>query len=133
MAMISRAGLVVLALVACAWFGLGAHQARDTHLASALISAPSPLSPPQERRARLLLGSAGRLNPDLNVAVLSGQLAFDQHDDAAAERIFESVTKREPLNLAAWTGLAFAAARAGDRHTLLRAGRHVAALYPKLK
>ncbi len=130
---ISRAGLLVLALVAIAWFALAVRQAQDTNGATALLSAPAPLSAQQAQRARSLLSSAGTLNPDLTVDLLRGQLALDQHHSAAAERILESVTRREPLNFLAWTQLAFAAARRGDRRTLVVAARHLSALFPKVK
>jgi predicted Zn-dependent protease len=130
---ISRAGVLALALVAAAWFALAVRQAQDTNRASVLLGAAAPLSAQQAQRARSLLSSAGTLNPDLTVDLLRGQLAFDQHHGAAAERILESVTRREPLNLQAWTQLAFAAARSGDRATLVRAARHVSALFPKVK
>jgi hypothetical protein len=131
-AMIWRAGLLAVAVAACAWFALGARQAVDTNRASALIGGPSPLSPGEARHARSLLSSAGTLNPDLTPDILRGELALQQGQDAAAERNLESVTRREPLNLEAWSALAFAAARASDRATLIRAARNVSALYPKL-
>jgi hypothetical protein len=133
MAMVSRAALLVLALVACAWFGLAAQQAHDMSKASALLSGGRPLSEQQARTARSLLSSAGTLNPDLTVEELRGRLAFDQHQNAAAELIFASVARREPMNLAAWTQLAYAAAKARDRRTLIEAASRISALYPKLK
>jgi predicted Zn-dependent protease len=133
MAKISRIGLLVLALAAGAWFALGVRQARDTAQATALVSGSASLSPQQAQRARSLLHSAATLNPDLTLDLLSGQLAFDQRRYRPAERIDEWVTRQEPLNLTAWSQLAFAAARAGDRRTLERAARQVSALYPTLK
>jgi predicted Zn-dependent protease len=130
---VSRAGLLVLALLAAAWFALAVRQAQDTNRATVLLGAPAPLSAQQAQRTSALLDSAATLNPDLSVELLRAQLAFDQHHSAAGERILESVTRREPLNLLAWTQLVFAAARSGDRRTLVVAARHVSALYPKVK
>lgn len=133
MATIWRAGLLGFAVVACAWFALGVHQARDTNRASALIGGPAPLTVQQAQRAGSLLSSAATLNPDLTPEILRGQLALEQRQSARAVRILSSVTRREPLNLRAWSQLAYAAAEAGDRRTLIRAARHISALYPKLK
>jgi predicted Zn-dependent protease len=133
MAMGSRVGLLVVAVVVAAWFAVGVRQARDTDRATALVAANSPLSPKAARQAQSLLRAAGTLNPDLTIDILRGELAVNQRHDAQAERILESVTGREPLNLAAWTQLAFAAAQVGDRRTLVRAARNISALYPKLK
>jgi len=133
MATLTRVGALLLALVAIAWFALAVRQAKDTNQATALVSGAAPPSPQQARRVRSLLSSAGALNPDLTVELLRAQLAFDQHHGAAAERLIESVTRREPLNLEAWTQLAFTAARTSDRQALVRAARHVSLLLPKVK
>jgi predicted Zn-dependent protease len=133
MAIVVRVGLAVVAVAAVAWFALGVRQAHDTDRATAMVTASAPLSPRDARRAQSLLDAAAVLNPDLTIDILRGELAVDQHHDVQAERILESVTKREPLNLQAWAQLAFAAAEAGDRPTLVRAARHVSALHPKLK
>jgi predicted Zn-dependent protease len=130
---LARAVLVVVALVVCAWFVLGIVQAQDTQRATALIAGGNRLSPAQARHARALLDSAGTLNPDLTIDLLRGQLAADQHQLAAAERIAQSVARREPLSLAAWSQLAYAAARRGDRTRLVVAARHISELYPKLR
>jgi predicted Zn-dependent protease len=133
MATMIRGGLVALALVVCAWFALGAYQAGNTHDANALITGSGSLSAAQARHAQSLLHSAGKLNPDLNVDILRGELALDQHRDATAVGILESVTRREPQNLNAWVQLVFASAKAGDREITATASRHVSALFPKLK
>jgi predicted Zn-dependent protease len=131
--MIWRVAILAVAVLACAWFALGIHQVRDTTRASAMIGGSSPLSPQQARRARSLIDSAATINPDLTPAILRGQLASQQGQYRAAERILEPVTRSEPLNLQAWLQLAYASARDGDRGTLIRAGRHIAALFPKVK
>lgn len=129
----ARVMAVLAALVVCAWFVLGVRQARDAAAATALVSAGHRLSPSQAARARSLLDSAGTLNPDLTVDLLRGELASDQHHRRLAERIFAAVARREPLNLQAWSHLAFAAAQVGDRATLVRAARRVSLLYPPVR
>jgi predicted Zn-dependent protease len=132
-ATISRAGLLVLAVTICAWFALGVHQALDTNRAAALIGNLTSLRASEAQRASSLLSSAEKLNPDLTPDILRGELAFNQRRDATSVRILESVTQREPLNLEAWSALALAAARTGDRATLTRAARNISALHPKLR
>jgi predicted Zn-dependent protease len=131
-AIIWRVGLLAVAVVVCAWFALGAHQTVDTNRAAALIGG-GPLSPTQARQAASLLGSARTLNPDLTPDILRGELALGRRQDAAGVADLESVTRREPLDLEAWSALAFGAARAGDRATLVRAAHHISMLFPKLK
>jgi predicted Zn-dependent protease len=128
---IARAAAALLALVVCAWFAIGIRQSVDTNRATALVGGGTRLSAPQVRRARSLLSSAASLNPDLTIELLRGQLALDQGRKAAAERAIASVTRREPLNLSAWTQLLYAAGAARDTRTVVLAGRHINLLYPK--
>jgi predicted Zn-dependent protease len=121
--------VLVVALVACAWFALSAQQAVDLSRATALIDTDAVVHTSQARQARALLDSAATLNPDLTVIQLRGQLEYNRRQYRAAERTFASLTRREPLNLEAWTLLAFAAYKAGDRATVTRAGHHVSMLY----
>ncbi len=130
---LARATALVFALLACAWFALSARQALDTSRAGALIGAGKPLSPSQAAHVRRLLDGAGQLNPDRSVELLRGQLASNQRRYRAAEALFASVTRREPMNLEAWSQLVYAAAAAGDRATVVLAARHISELYPKLK
>jgi predicted Zn-dependent protease len=123
---LARASLVALALIVCAWFVLGARQARDTARAEALVNTSAQLSSAQVSRARSLLGSAGALNPDLTVDTLRGQLALDQNQSRRALQILESVTRREPMNLDAWVLLAQATQRGNQRiftHAIAVLGR----------
>lgn len=122
-----RASLLALALIACAWFVLGARQARDTARASALVNGSSQLSAADEAHVRSLLRSAGTLNPDLTVDTLRGQLALDENRDRRAAQIFASVTRREPMNLDAWVLLA-QATQQNDRQTFARAIRVIGKL-----
>lgn len=130
----ARYGLAVLALLVSAWFGLGFYQAQKTGQATALIGGGTThLTPHQVQTARAELSSAGTLNPDRTPDLLRGELAADQHQYAAAIRILQTVTAREPLNLTAWAQLGFAAARGGNRQVLAVAGRNVALLIPPVK
>jgi predicted Zn-dependent protease len=131
--MIARGLVLVVAVLAAAWFALGVRQSTDTSEASALITGPSPLSAGQANRARSLLSSASTLNPDKTVAILRGQLAIDQHQNADAVQTLEAVTRDEPDNLSAWIQLAYAAGRAGNRGELTQAGRRISYLFPKLQ
>jgi hypothetical protein len=105
----------------------------NTSRATALVAGGTRLTGAEARRARSLLSATGPLNPDLGVELLRGQLAFDQHRWATAERIAESVTRREPLNLQAWLSLAYAAAAAHDERAGRLAGHRIAALYSNPK
>lgn len=94
-----------VALVACAWFALGAVQAIDTSRATALLSGRS-ISPRRADEVRSLLDTAGTLNPDQSVNLLRGQLAYRQGHIGRARGILLSVTQAEPQNLQAWLQLA---------------------------
>ena len=131
MSIVDRVAVLVVAVAAAAWFALGIRQSTDTSRASALITGASKLSAKEARRASSLLDSASTLNPDRTIDILRGQLAIDQGHNAAAVAMLESVASAEPQNLSAWVQLAYAAARAGDRATLTRAGHEVSQLFPK--
>jgi hypothetical protein len=124
---------VVLALLVCAWFAIGIRQAVNTNRATALVAGGNRLTVTRDQRARSLLSSAAFLNPDREVTLLRGQLALDERRIAAAERIFASVTRREPLNLEAWVKLGYSAGAAGDIRTVRLAGRHINELYAGLR
>ncbi len=128
-----RITLVVVALAVAAWFGLGWNQDHETQKATALVAGGNRLTARQARDARAALDSAGTLNPDRAVAVLRGELAIDQRNYRSAIRTLRGVTASEPLNLTAWAELGIAAAKAGDRATLIVAGRHIAVLIPRVK
>lgn len=108
----ARVAVLVLALVSCAWFALGARQAQLVAQASSLISAGHKLSPAQARHAANLLDEADALNPDLQTDVLRGELATDQGHLATARAILARVIHREPKNLVAFQ--AYARASAGN-------------------
>ncbi|MGA2008914.1 MAG: hypothetical protein ABSH51_00055 [Solirubrobacteraceae bacterium] len=106
-----RLAIVVWALLACAWFALGAVQTHDENAAIALIDQPGTPSATQTARILALLHGAARLNPDRNIALYRSQAQTRAGDSAAAVRTALSVTRAEPLNIDAWTVLAFAAQR----------------------
>jgi predicted Zn-dependent protease len=123
-----RVAGIVLALVACAWFGLSVHQARDTARAGDLLSGRTSLSAAQARQARSLLDGAATLNPDSEVDLLRSELELVGHDRRSAVRTLEQVVRREPMNAEAWLLLARAAFP--DAALLHRAVRHIARLDP---
>jgi hypothetical protein len=123
-----RAGLVALALVACAWFALGVHQGNAVDDASAVIAKPNAGGASAARHAAALLDDAAALNPDRQVDVLRGILARERGDLARAKRILRGVVRREPENLQAWIELARSSG--GDPRTALNAIVHVRKLVP---
>jgi predicted Zn-dependent protease len=126
-----RWSMLVVALAACAWFGLGAVQAINTSRATAILSSSAPITPASASHVRSLLSSAGTLNPDLTVDMLRGELASQQNQPARAVAILESVTAREPLNADAWAALARAALH-HDTPALERAVANLGRLDPKI-
>jgi hypothetical protein len=130
---IGRAALVALAVVACAWFVLGARQAHEINAATAAVTGSGRLSAAAAQRVRSQLSAAKTLDPDRTPEILLGQLAVRQRDYGAALRALEPVTRSEPMNLEAWVQLVYAAALVHDRAVLVSATRHVSALFPKLR
>jgi hypothetical protein len=105
----ARALLVILAVIACAWFAIGARQAHDLNAATHILSRSAPLRPAQDRQVAALLNSAATLNPDHQVDVLRGQLATAEGQYARARQILLGVIHGEPKNLQAWIAYATAA------------------------
>jgi hypothetical protein len=101
------AGLALgcVAVLACAWYALGAIQALDTTRATALLAGET-IGPRAAAEVRSLLPTAGTLNPDQTVKLLRGQLAYEQGHTSQARQIFLSVARAEPENLQAWLLLA---------------------------
>ena len=58
-----RAALLALALVACAWFAIGARQAHDLDSATAIVSGQTPLPAGQAGEAAALFAPPGRSTP----------------------------------------------------------------------
>jgi hypothetical protein len=97
------------AAVVCAWFVLGTVQAHDENRATALIDSNATPTSAVTSRILHLLDTAGTLNPDQDVALLRSQAQTRAGRNAAAVRTAQAVTRAEPLNIDAWTVLAFAA------------------------
>jgi predicted Zn-dependent protease len=129
--MLVRASLLILSLVACAWFVLGSRQAVDTQRATAIVSGAGSIDGADAARAATLLRAAGTLNPDRTLDILRGQLLIERNQPRAAERILRGVTRDEPMNLVAWAQLAIAATNGHDSQTASRAARAVIELQPQ--
>jgi len=126
---LARASVLVVAVIACAWFVVGIRQAHDTAAATSIITSQSALSAGQVAHARSLLSAAGSLNPDSQVEVLSGRLAYVENDRPSAVSSFERVLRREPSNVHVWLLLAEAASN--DRRLVDRAFVQVTRLDPR--
>ncbi len=125
---LARVGVVLVALVACAWFGLGIVQTRDTNRASAIVTAPGPLGAAAGAHAASLLHDAGVLNPDTAVKLLRAQLVDREGHPAAARAIVLGVLAGEPRNIDAWVQLARVSQ--GDPQTFRLALTRARALAP---
>lgn len=123
----ARVSLVILALVASAWFAFGIRQTHDLGAATSIVSSGS-ITSHQASKANGLLNAAATLNPDQQVKLARAQLAFDRGDRRQANKLIEQVTRAEPGNLLAWDELAKLSA--GDTHLLLIAFRHLRELHP---
>lgn len=103
---IARLSCVLLALVACVWFAVGARQAIDTSRATAIADQGSRLTRAQEHEVGSLVQGARLLNPDKQPDVLLGQAEEEHGDLRAAQQTLTAVTREEPGNLDAWVKLA---------------------------
>lgn len=102
--LLARLALALVALVACAFFAIGIHQAHDLSGAQGILGGANVTSA-QATRARSLLDSAGSLNPDRTVALTRGQLDLRLNDTPAAFAVFRRLVGQEPQNVQAWLGL----------------------------
>jgi hypothetical protein len=96
-----RPALLILAVVACAWFVLSVRQSHEVDQAANVVAASNPAAP-QLRTAASQLHSASSLNPDRTVDILRARVAIDQRRLPLARRILAAVTRAEPQNLEAW-------------------------------
>ncbi len=126
---LARASVLVVAVIACAWFVVGIRQAHDTAAATSIITHRGGLSAAQVAHARSLLSAAGSLNPDSQVEVLSGRLAYVENERSSAVSIFENVLRREPANVQVWLLLSEAASN--DQRLVDRAFVQVTRLDPR--
>lgn len=125
---LARVGVVLVALVACAWFALGALQTRDVDRASAIVTAPGTLGGAAGAHAASLLHDAGVLNPDTQVKLLRAELVDREGHPAAARAIVLGVVAGEPQNIEAWVQLARVSQ--GDPQTFRLALTRARALAP---
>lgn len=125
---VPRWALLACAVLVCAWFALGAVQTHAYNRATALTGQAGRPSPALTARILGLLETASTLNPDRDVALLRSQALTRAGENPAALRAARGVARDEPLNIDAWTVLAFAAqstdpalARSAHRRELLLA------------
>jgi predicted Zn-dependent protease len=128
---IARVATLLLALLACAWFALGARQAHEMTKATNLLESSSSLSSRQLHEAQSWLDSAATLNPDRTVDILRARALIKAGQARNAEQLLESVTRREPLSLEAWIWLAGSAL--GDPPVARRALAHIDTLDPRAR
>ena len=126
---LARASVLVVAVIACAWFVVAIRQAHDTAAATSIIAHQGGLSASQVAHARSLLGAAQSLNPDSQVELLRGRLDLIEHHLMAARRSIEGVLRREPANLQGWALLAHTGN--GDRRLLTLTIINIARLDPR--
>lgn len=124
---ISAVIIAALAVVATAWFVLGARQARELTDATAIADA-NQVSAAQARHAGQLLDAAGTLNPDREVDLVRAALAADRNQTRRAQLIIERATRAEPENLVAWDLLAQISGSSSRLEG--EALRHIALLHP---
>lgn len=121
-----RPALLLVAVLAGAWFVVGVRQAHDIDVADTIITAPAH-SPGQLRSATSRLQAAAFLNPDRTVDILRGRIAIDEGQVARARHILKTVVGAEPQNLEAW--IWFTGANLG-RPAAAVGSRRIAALDP---
>jgi hypothetical protein len=125
----TRAATVLVAIIFAGWFGLSTWQAHNVNAVEAILANANGPSPAQARHASALLSSAATLNPDREVDLLRGELAFSLGDRQRATQIFLNVARTEPSNLEAWYGAANATT---VPRTLRMVLLHIKALDPPL-
>jgi uncharacterized protein HemY len=97
-----RAGLAVLAVLATAWFVVGARQAHELDGASNLIGEQAGNTARASDRTLALLRSADFLLPGNQADLLRAQLALERREYARAKRLIAQATHREPDDTNAW-------------------------------
>ncbi len=76
MARVVRTSIVLLAVVACAWFALAIRAAHNSNRVSAIVSGQAPLTAAEAAHARSLLDAPRTLNPDTAVDLLRAKVAL---------------------------------------------------------
>jgi hypothetical protein len=96
--------LVVIAVLAVAWLGLGLRAVRLEDQAEATVdrARAGPVSAEEVQRARDKLHEAKRFNPDQGPVIQEAALMEAVGDEHAAGLLARAVTLREPDNLQAW-------------------------------
>ena len=97
-----RYALALFAVVAVAWFVIGARQAHDVDAATTLLNYEAGHSAAGSRHTESLLSSADFLYPGVDVTLLRARLAMEQYDWAKAKPFVDQATAAEPDNLTAW-------------------------------
>jgi hypothetical protein len=100
--LLARVALLAVAVIACAWFALGALQVHALNRATALLPQNSNVSPPLAQAIAHQLDRAGTLNPDRSVDILRAELYIHAGDRPAAERLIKRIVHDEPDNVDAW-------------------------------
>jgi predicted Zn-dependent protease len=126
--LVTRILLAVCAVLACAWFALGARQAHELSAAQSIIQTSTNLTPAQAAHARSLLSAARTLNPDRAVTMTRAQVDLQLGQLSAAYHALTGVVHAEPENVEAWLLLSEASY---GRSTLTSAVAKVAALDPQ--
>ena len=112
--MLLRAGLLVLALAACAWLAAGLRATRLQAEADRRVPA-AQVDREVLREKRDLLDDARWLNPDTAPPIREAQLLLFIGRDGEAIRLLQDVLRREPENYEAWRGLYQAALQVNPR------------------
>lgn len=123
-----RIGAAAAALVACAWFVLGAIEAHEVSVATGIVATPGTPGASALSHAASELSSAGFLNPDRTVDILEGRVAIKRGQITHAQRILRAVTRAEPENLEAWIWLT--GASLGDHAAAALGASRIAELDP---
>ena len=123
-----RAGLVVVAVAAVIWLGLGLRASRFE--ARAIALATHHPTPPRVAASLRELIDAEANNADTRPLVLQGELFLLSGQPKRAIVPLREVTRREPENFDAWRLLVNAADLSGNRALEALAQRHALALSP---
>ena len=125
-----RIAVAAFAVVASAWFALGAIEAREINHITGLVTQSTRLSRQQSRAALDQLSSAGTLNPDRHVDVLRATVLARSGQIRGAVTLLQHVVQAEPKNLEAWFELATVAG--ADLQVSSGALRHIGQLVPRV-
>jgi len=98
----ARLGVLVVALIVCAWYILGIREFGEQVQVKSLAFGHAQLTAAQARAAGRTLDEAQILNPDQSVESLRAIVASKAGDYKEALTIAEAMTRREPQDLEAW-------------------------------